>query len=187
MFLISFILHKYEEKVSENESNIDISINTNTDKGSFKSKKNKYLNILFIIIIIIFIEFIQTIISVLIIFKYWMLILLALSYVNVKIFKVKIYIHHKCSIIFNFVILFIFQTTSFILSILSKNKNDKNIYIEYLWFLPIGIIIYLIYIFINSYIYSKIKWFMDKNWISLTKISMLYALVGFFLNILSSV
>ena len=111
-----------------------------------------------------------------------MIILLVIPYTNAKIFNLKTYKHHLCSIFFCFAVLLIVQLTSFIL-IMQSDKN--HIYKDYFWFLPIGIIIFLLYVFVTSYVYSKIKWFMELNWISLTKLFMMYALVGFVINFFS--
>jgi hypothetical protein len=67
-------------------------------------------------------------------------------------------------------------------------KSDKiNIYKDYMWFLPIGIIIFLLYVFMTSYVYSKIKWFMELNLISLTKLFMVYTSVGLLINMINCI
>jgi len=103
---------------------------------------------------------------------------------NEKMFKRKIYRHQKCSIFFNFIIAFIFQLSSFIISIQSKENNEYKIYKKNIWFIPIGIIIYLILGIGFSYIYSKVKWFIDYNWISLTKFFMIEILLALLINII---
>ena len=130
----------------------------------------------------IILEFLTLIMSALMIFSFWMVILLIIPFTNAIIFKLKTYRHHKCSIFFSFTVLLIFQTTSFILSIQPENSN--TLYKKYLWFLPIGTIIYLLYEFMCSLVYSKMKWFMNENWISLTKLFMIYSLAGFLFNII---
>ena len=166
MLIISFILYKYEEKISENKLN----------------DKTNLLSIIIIIIITTILESLTSIISVLMIFSFWMVILLIIPFTNAIIFKLKTYRHHKCSIFFCFAVLIIFQTTSFILLMQSENSNP--LYKKYLWFLPIGTIIYLLYVFMCSWVYSKMKWFMNENWISLTKLFMIYSLAGFLINII---
>ena len=166
MLVISFILYKYEEKISENKLN----------------GKTNLLSIIIIIIITTILESLTSIISVLMIFSFWMVILLIIPFTNAIIFKLKTYRHHKCSIFFCFAVLIIFQTTSFILLMQSENSNP--LYKKYLWFLPIGTIIYLLYVFMCSWVYSKMKWFMNENWISLTKLFMIYSLAGFLINII---
>ena len=196
MFIISFILYKYEEKLFENKIDICKPDDSNSKKGCFKSikineekkkklnNKTKLLKILIIIIITCLIEFFKGIIYVFIIFSLWSVILLIIPYINQKLFNLETYKHHKCSILFSFAVLIIVQLTSFILILQS---DQKNIYKEYFWLLPIGIIIFLLYIIITSYIYSKIKWFMELNWISLTKLFMIYTLVGLSINIINCI
>ena len=116
-----------------------------------------------------------------------MFVLLMIPYTNAKIFKLKTYKHHICAIFFNFFILLILHLTSFILSIHSENKNNRNIYKGNLWLLPIGTIIYSLTAFISSYFYSKMKWFMDFNWISLTKLFLMYNLIGFLTNMINCI
>ena len=97
-----------------------------------------------------------------------MIILLITSFINTKMFKIKIYKHQKCAIIFNFSVFFILELASFILSMVSK--NDEFIYKKYIWLIPIGLIVYILNVVTFSYTYSKLKWFMDLNWISLSKL-----------------
>ena len=114
-----------------------------------------------------------------------MVILLIISYINTKMFKIKIYKHQKCAILFNFFVLFIFELSIFILSLLSE--NDEYIYAKYIWLIPIGLIIYLLFVFVLSYAYSKIKWFMDLNMISLSKLLIGFAFADLLINIIISV
>ena len=150
------------------------------------SIKYKNLNILIIIIICYFFENLNNIISVLTAsFSDSMIILLIISYFNTKMFKIKIYKHQKFAIIFNFFVLFIIGLISFILSM--KSENDENIYKRNFWLIPIGFIIFFLITIIFSYSYSKIKWFMDFDFISLSKLLIIFALVGFIINIIISV
>ena len=194
MFVFSCFLNKYESKLSKSESNF-VKLNSSySDKGCFKSikinekKKKEKLNntkkllILIIVIICMFSEIILKNINFLKIFSYSMIVLLITSFINTKMFKIKIYSHQKCAIIFNFSVLFIFESSSFILFMVSE--NDENIYKQYIWLIPIGLIIYFLISIAISYFISKIKWFMDLNWISLSKLLMNFALGGFLINII---
>ena len=195
MFIFSCILHKYGKNLSKSESNIDKSNSSNSDKGCFKvvkmndekkaklnNKNKKLLNVFIIVIIYCILEFLSEIISVLNIFSNWMIILLVISFINAKLFKTKTYKHQKLAIYYNFIVLFVFQLSSFILTLKSQNYNDESIYEIYNWLIPIGLITYLLYIIMISYSFSKMKWFMDFNWISLTKLFMIYSLVLFLFN-----
>lgn len=110
-----------------------------------------------------------------------MFILLITSFINKKMFKLIAYKHKKCAIYFNFVAVFIFELSSFIL--LMKSENGKNsIYNQKMWIIPITLIIYSILVILNSYTFSNIKLFMDLNWISLSKLFIIYSILGFLIN-----
>jgi len=192
MFIFSCILNKYESKLSERKSTFEKLNDSSSDKGCFKRIKineekkkelnnNKnFLNILTIIIIITFLQNIARILDAFIIFSYSMIILLIISFINTKMFNIKIYNHQKCDILFNFSVIFVFRLLSFILSLISK--DDECIYIKYLWLIPIGLIFYFLVSIVLSYAYSKIKWFMDLNLISLSKLLINFALIGFLIK-----
>jgi len=187
MLVFSCILNIYESNLSKRKSNFDKLNDSNSEKGCFKiikinedNKKEKLnnrkniLNIIIIVILIISTENLVVITSDLKIFSYSMIILLILSFINTKIFKIKIFKHQKCAILFNFSMLFVFELSSLILSM----KSENNIYRKYLWLIPIGLIIYFLSGIALSYAYSKIKSFMDLNFISLSKLLINFALVG---------
>ena len=203
MSVFSYICYIYEKRSSRSESNFGKSNDLNSEKGCFKDVKNndekiKYnnrkiflnLNILITITICTIIESLYDIFSSLSIFSDWMIFLLIMSYINSKMFKHVTYRHHKFAIYFNFITAFIFQLSTFILIVkfketIPENKN-KNIFINYLkfWFWPLGFIILFIYVYICSYTYTKMKWFMDLKQFPLTKLFIIYALLGFIINII---
>ena len=199
MIIFSFILKRYESKLSKSVSNDnklydsnasnsnkgcynDIQISEEKKKKNLNNKKN-ILNIIIIVSICFFLQSFEGIIFVLKIFSNWMVILLVTSFINTKLFNIKIYKHQKCAIAFIFSILFIFQLTSFILSIEADDENEM-LYNKYLWLFPIGLIIYIFNVSVFSYVYSKIKWFMDMNWISSSNLLIYFSLLGFFVNII---
>jgi len=110
-----------------------------------------------------------------------MVILLIISYINTKMFKIKIYKHQKCAILLNFSALFIFGLSNFILSMVSK--KDEYIYTNYIWLIPIGLITYFLIEISISYAYSKIKLFMDLNMISLSKLLIDFSFTDLLINI----
>jgi len=103
-------------------------------------------------------------------------------------FKLIIYKHQKLAIYFNFITAFIFQLISFILTVRYRETipENQNIYINHLslWFLPLGFIILFVVVYITSYTYTKMKWLMDLKQVPLTKLFIIYALLGFFINII---
>ena len=194
VFIFSFFLLIYENRLSKNEKNVDKTNDLNLNKGCFKSieineeKKKKPSNkknlliLLMIIIARISLDYINEIISILFNFDYFMFILLIVSFINAKIFNIKTYKHHKLAIYLNFIVAFIFQLISFILSLTLEENNNQKINLKYKWLIPIGIIIYILYVIILSFAYAKMKWFMDINWISLSKLFMAFALLKFLIN-----
>jgi len=114
------------------------------------------------------------------IFSFSMIILLLISFINAKMFKIKIYKHQKCAILFNFSVLFVSGLSSFILSM--KSDNEDIIFKQHSWLIPIGLIIYLLLGIAFSYAYSKIKWILHFNLISFSALLINFALVGFLIN-----
>ena len=53
-----------------------------------------------------------------------------------------------------------------------------------MWLFLSGFLILFIYVYITAYTFSKIKWFMDLKQVSLTKLLMIYSLLGIFINII---
>jgi len=104
-------------------------------------------------------QLLEEIIFVLKIFSNWMVILLITSFINTKLFNIEIHKHQKCAIAFNFLVLFVFDLISFIISMTSD--NDANIYKKYIWLIPIGLLIYSLNAIAFSYAYCKLKWFME--------------------------
>ena len=189
-----FIFYLYEKKVSRNESITPKLNQENSEKGCFKNVKdfedeklkntNKnrlFLNILLISIFCIIIEYSALFVSILRIFNYWMVILIIISILNNKMFKLKTYKHQTLAKYFNFFVCLIFRSCSFILTLKS---DDQNIYNKYIWLLPIGFLVFLLYVFINAFTYSKLKVFMDLEGVSPTILLMIYGLTGFLINII---
>ena len=198
MLIFSCILHICGKRLSKSESNIDQSNSSNSDKGCFKvvkmkdekkiklNNKKNLLSVIIIVIIYSILEILSDLISSLSIFSNYIIILLIISFINARLFKSKIYKHQILSIYYNFIVLFIFQLSSFMLTMKSENGNGETIYKEYEWLIPIGLIIYLFYITMSSYSLSKMKYFMDFNWISLTQLFMICSLLQFLFNVILS-
>ena len=153
----AFIFYLYEKKVSRSESITPKKNQENTEKGCFKdvkdfedeklmnrNKKCLFLNMILISIFCIIIEYSALFVGILSIFNYWMVILIIISILNNKMFKLKTYKH---------------QTLAKYLS-------------------------YLLYVFINSFIYAKFKVFMDLEGVSPMILIMINGLSGFLINII---
>jgi hypothetical protein len=89
--------------------------------------------------------------------------------------KTKIYIHQKIGIIINSLNGLILGIIIFI----NKENEENNLNMKYKWLIPISIIIYLFIINSTSYIYTKLKFYMDLKFISQVKLLILYGIIGF--------
>ena len=58
---------------------------------------------------------------------------------------------------------------------------------KYKFLIPISIIIYLFIINSTSYIYTKLKFYMDLKFISQTKLLILYGIIGFVLSTIACI
>ena len=104
---------------------------------------------------------------------FWMIELLILTFLGVTMFKLEIFLHHICSLLFNLCLCIL----KIIIIVLSYQDQDI-LYTKRLLWIPVGIFSYLILIIIRSYVYLKIKWFMDLKYISPYKLLMICGLMG---------
>ena len=106
---------------------------------------------------------------------FWMLELLIITYLSANIFKLQIYKHQKLAI---YLIFFpcLLKIGTIVISFYEDGTN--NLYEETVWLIPVGIAIYIILISIRSYVYTKIKWFMDLKYISSTQLLIFYGILG---------
>ena len=145
--------------------------------------KDFFILLLIFFILIIYEIFIQIYMNILKDLDFWMIELLILSYINEKMFDIKLYKHQKLAIRLNLFIC-IFKIISIILSsFLNENKSDI-LYIKYKFLIPIGIIIYLLFISLRSYANTKLKWFIDLKYVSVNKLLIIYGIIG---TIISSI
>ena len=108
---------------------------------------------------------------------FWMIEIIIISYITSKIFKKEIYQHQKFVLYFNLIpILFKIIT---IISLYKGTEDDKSnnkykdnkgklkiIYIVYWYLIPIGLLFYFPLIITKSYVYVKMKYYMDLKYIS---------------------
>jgi hypothetical protein len=108
--------------------------------------------------------------------------LLIITYLSAHIFKIKIYKHQKFAILFN-----LFPCILKIITIVLSFKEDKEVDLEpddiivYKnsgWWIPLGIIIYVILITLRAYVNTITKWFMDLKYISQSKLLIMYGIIG---------
>ena len=107
---------------------------------------------------------------------FWMLELIIIYLFIKKAFNVILYKHQKLS----FVIIIIPFTFKIVIIIFSFYNKDQNvpIYVNYILIFVIGILFYIGILISDAYILTKIKWFMDIKYISITEILMYYGLFG---------
>ena len=199
IIIISIILYKIKEKksrtnkennenkIEENDSGILLIYN---DAKENINKSISILNLIFILSYWIIIDHITKILEPLMIFDYWMFELLCISFIASKLLKIKLYSHQKLWIIINSLSCLIFRIIMLIIWIsYSYSKindeddiNYNNFCIKYIWFIPISIIIYTFFISSTSYIFTKLKFYMDLKFISITKLLILYGYIGFVLT-----
>lgn len=179
-FFFSLILYKYDpstkKKIKSNESDISSTIKLIRYKN--KNIKKEY----YIIILVSFLWVIheQLIISYYAYFyfdylDFWTLEILITYYISKKMFNIEIYKHQKFAIFFNSVFCSLLLLLPLIMSLISKKDNILK---EHLALIPLGIIVFLIIIFIRSYTNCKIKWIADLKDISVYKILIFYGIIG---------
>ena len=191
IIIISIILYKFKEQKSstnkqnnKNESNnsLEILLIHNDIKEEI-NKNISILNLFFILSYWIIIDHVARIIFPLMIFEYCIFELLCLSFLTSILLKTKIYRHQKIGIIINSLSCFIFGLIRFILT------TDENKFInkKYKWLIPISIIIYLFIIISTSYIFTKLKFYMDLRFISPTKLLLFYGIIGFIFSTIACI
>ena len=105
---------------------------------------------------------------------YWAFEMIITYYISKKMFKIQIYNHQKFAIYFITIFCSILIFCSFILTLV----DEKDIiYKDHPIFIPIGIIIYFIILFIRSYSNCKIKWLTDSKYISTSKFLLIYGII----------
>ena len=67
---------------------------------------------------------------------------------------------------------------------MKKKDETKIIYIKYIWIIPIGIIIFLLNIFLYDYEICKLKWFLDFKYISPLKFLMWFGFIGSIISLI---
>ena len=160
-------------------------IDTETLFGSFVNKfkkesdNKKYISkyeFLFIIFLWVLDDILNEIYKGMLDLEFWMFGLIFISILS-KEYK----IHHKIS---NYLILFLCSLIKIILIFIDVNEEEKNNIVnkDNIWFIPLGIIIYLAIIFIRSYAYVKLKSIMDNKGNSYNEILIFYGLIGTIMN-----
>ena len=111
---------------------------------------------------------------------YWVVELLIVTFINFKMFKIKIYNHQKFAIIYNACFCILLKLIVIIISISCDGFEENSLYKQNKILIPIGIIIYLLIAVLKGYSISKIKYYMDLKYISSIKILLYSSIIGIF-------
>jgi len=177
-------------EIEKNKNNNLLSVkNVNPSDGDIdliytKMKKEKY-SIIFVLFII-FIEIILEQFS-LMYYKFfthcnfWMIKLYFAAYFYLKIFHLEIYKHQYLAFGINFIATII-NVIKAILTII-EDKEERALYVKYHWCFILGLILFLIYAFFESYIFVLLKKIFYVNFISSSQILFFYGIIGFFVTL----
>lgn len=111
---------------------------------------------------------------------YWPCEMLILAYFCKKMFGNKLYKHQKFSILFILIVGSLLKLGSFIISLYIDDQDI--LFIQKKYWIPLGIIFFLIIIFFRSYASCKLKWVMDYKYIFIIKLMILYGFSGVIIN-----
>lgn len=117
--------------------------------------------------------------------NFWMFEVLFISYLSFNIFDVPIYKHKKLAICFIMFFPSIFKSLSVVE--IFKNDYEQRIYKNYIWFIPIGVISFLLITCIRDYSICKIKWLIDYKYISPNRLIITYGIVGSLICFIASI
>ena len=206
IFIISLCLYRYEVISSRSESVEDRIFKEKTSKkneliyNDIENEGKSFKFILFYLFIIFCWVLIDDIIeNYIVIFKdldFWMFELIILWYLSIKMFNYEIYKHQILGIslcLFSGLLKIGCIIVTFV-----GHKEDENIepkyngnleiiYYKYKYLVFVGIILYVFLITIRSYVYLKLKWYMDKKYVSHNKLFMVYGFLGIIIYLIISI
>ena len=107
--------------------------------------------------------------------EFWMIELGIISYLCSKKLNIVIYKHQKLVLYFN-IIPIIFKIGTIYLAFYDKHFILG--YTIYPFLIPIGLLIYILFMFVKSYVNVSLKYFMDSKYFSVNKILRAYGLIG---------
>lgn len=168
---------KNEKKVEELKSQRNIVLIHNPTKID-KINKTIFFNISMITTLWVIHEQFEKVFYIcgLVDLDYWSFEMLILSISCRLMFGIEIHKHQKFAIFLVLIFCSLIKFSSFIISL---EINDQNIlFINKKYWIPIGIIFYLIIIFLRSYANCKIKYIIDYKYISIIKLLIFYGFSG---------
>ena len=208
ILICSSLFYLYEKKRDNNNKNTEFKldsqnndINTSNtpeliynDIYNYTTKKISDSFTLIIIFLYVLFQQIEIITNQYFAFgDFWMFELIVMTYLNHKMFKIKIYKHQMLSI-YLIAIPFILKTVTIVLLFCDENnyfykgkinykynKNStqlKSLFVAQYWLFPLSCLSYFIVLSMNSYIIINIKKIIDLKFVSITKILICYGLFG---------
>ena len=116
---------------------------------------------------------------------FWMFEILFISIISSFMFGREIYKHKKLAIFFITFFPCLFKFFSVIAII--NNKNEKTIFKEYKWIIPVGVILFLLVTFLRDFSICKIKYFLEYQYYSPNQILIVYAIYGALICFITSI
>ena len=107
---------------------------------------------------------------------FWELELIFISFINMMIFKTQVYRHQKLAIYLIIISCSIIKYIDIINII--KDDSEKKIYKEFIYLIPIALIGFILFIFLQSYAYCQAKYYFDYKYISVNKYLMWTGIIG---------
>ena len=190
ILICSLFLLLYETKVNKTkkEENIKwskIKLYINYYSNQKTSKKSNIFIIMILFLYVLF-EFIDQIVKQFFFFgDFWMLELIIMAYLCYKMLKLKIY-KHQLLAIYLVSIPFLFKTITINYKYNDNSNLLKSLFVANWWLFPISFVIFFFIMSMDSYIFINIKIIMDLNYISITKILIIYGIFGSILSALFS-
>ena len=111
---------------------------------------------------------------------FWNVEIFFICLLNFVMFKTKIYSHQKIAI----AIVLFFPTIIKILSIIFA--DDKEIYKQFRWLIPVGIIAFLIIYVVKAFILCKLKSYFYLKFLSPSRILIYFGIAGTFFSLIGS-
>jgi len=168
---------KNEKEVHEIKSNNTIILIHNPTKID-QINKNTFFNLLMITILWAIHEQLEKVFYIcgLSDLDYWTCEMLILSFLSKKMLGAEIHKHQKFAIFLVLIFCSLIKFSSFIISL---EINDQNIlFIKKKYWIPIGIIYFLIIISLRAYANCKIKYILDYKYIPIIKLLIFYGFSG---------
>ena len=180
IFIYSVILYKFGPKEMKGDTSlIERKIKEENDIVNTKDQLSNRIIIFIVLLLILCDQLFKTFENFSLKgLNYWMLELFFVSIISLKIFEMPIYKHKLFAIIFIIIFCSLLKFSSIYFRIIG---SEKILYHEYLWIIPIAIIIFNLIMLLRAYVYCKIKWILQYKFIPSIILLILYGFFGAFI------